>query len=843
MTLQGREETPLNRIFSVLASENGILLRQFSLGLILDVSAAEDTFSRQGRAQVRMAGVSGPSAIKGYDLGSFLIPSSLKYRIIDKERSLVMAAGEADITGSTTNIEWAFPDSIRPYRIEFHTPSYSWQQWEAFSAAILEVKDYLALCKALDHLLSVSERIRFEADGEEYPSWIAFVGILVSLNTADSLADHLNLPLHLQDPGNWNIKRKSLEVQMYRHSLSLDRRLLKEWPALPETGELAARWLEFRKEWYMHPDFQNPFYNPVFSILCKAGFGEVLLSELTPLVLSVIEKTQGQSRSTDFQLAAASFCRQALEVSDEWHDKGMFTQSMLMLKDAVQTAATAGLADLEDRLRARLSRPALGIYNSYLTVATDAIKFGNLAMGETYLAKALEYLTLNREWLMGAPGSAYVYENFADVCLQKAHELYGNGLYADAMPYIRKALDYASRIPAYSRIPELDRLHLETRRQVYRQQVSASLKLLQNGQYAEGKQLLDEARLLRQTTGGRWIPEPAEDSAMALYDKAALYTGLTSLLQLSETTGPDSLQTLAEPWLNKAKRTGLAHETDICPLILENGKILFEKYLSVTGSLLWDFRIAEARNCLATADSIALRWFLRDCEAVNARLDEFRLRVIRQECLKARFQFDQYKYRMEAALSQRHYLNAKQWSDSALAVEVPGGCPVNFSEVMSLRDSFSVQITYALQQKFLLTGLVTMHGDSVFQFLGRLRNQWLKSPELRSDFEEPDTLWLLSKPASGFILSWCFQRFADHQQWESAFRLMDTLRQAGFSSDRVEEWQQILGKEWARKEFASLKPSESLALLDRIAPDTRWYAVFREAFRKEILGIWYFFRP
>jgi len=828
-----------NLILAELANDNGIPSGRFKVALPLKVVTKVDTLTGQIYTTVWMGPASGPTNYLGYNMAAYLIPGSFTANIHDAGSGEVVRMVEVETGDSLmAGFSWTATHQPAGFYYTFQAPRYNERRWEDFRQAQYQVRDYFAMCEAASDLRLQLKQFFTTKQENLTEAWALFLESQRVRVLLDRLLNGIHLPLEKQDPCKLKEIHSETDVELYRLRLFLERNQQVGMAGPPFPVSIAENILDKHRYWLMHSGFLNPFYNKVFTEIAlfkwnPESFADVREIFGTTAANSGIDKPEDYLKEIAGMLSQKSF-----QTFEQWMGMGRYAQAAILLENALTLAEASGADDLYDLYKTQRARPAMGIFNTYLTVALDAVKRGNLKISGSYLDKALEYQRGNRY----LPGSSFkakeVYESFADACLDKAMELQYQGRPGEAMPFLEKATEYAARLSIYDRFNELSLTKRAVLQNLYTRKITTALSMLKAGHYLEGKLGIDEALAVRKLDAQSVARIPAEDSAMRLYDRAGLYLNLSRIRDSAALYTTDSMLLAGSRYLSQVLQKNYQTDSEICQWLMDAGNAQVDRLLSETGSFLWDFRIPEARRRFQMADSIAVVWFLGDCQTMNNRLEEVRFRIGRQECHYARYRFDNLSYRARTAFEARHYSEGAKAATAALAIEAPGnGCTLEYPAMDSLLNTYRGQIIYSRLSDQIDFYCALARPDSAEHYRGKLHSHYHGCEVCRQEFARPDTIWLLTRKPLAFLTDFYFSDLAGAGRWHEVLKLMEDLRMAGFPAETTSRWQQAAARAVTKTDGVKRNKADVITHLDQAFPDRIWYAPLREEYLKAKLGL------
>jgi hypothetical protein len=819
-----------NKILEELAFENGLSYRRIKLGYVLNYEKQIND-SLPIKWKVVLVQISGPTKYLGYDLSDFLLPLHLEayiqhpfYGIISSqtvnlEHDTVMMDFSLNGNFSTDSLTLHFRKACLDEDVE-----------RQVKRVMDDIKIYHGLCTS-SHYLEDILRQGYNPHNPRLSDILAELieGIRVK-ESLDSILSKLILPLEKTDPCSLHNSLKSIDIEIYRHRLALERLLDADSLSPNDLISFSDRLFSLWISWIRHEEFSNPVNNGVIAEVARLELHAKWIEMAHELLHPVFLKMGYENDDGLLKILSRHLTKRMLQEAEALNKQSLFTHANIVLNNALNIAQAADLEDETQAVESQIKVSVRGLYNTYLKVALDGILNGNIAMGEFYLKKALDYQSQNREILLGSSSSKSVYEIFADVCLDKALMLNKEGKYEQALPFLGKAMEYAGRQGIYLRQYELQQTHTRTLREIYRQKVIAALSSLQSGNYIEGKSLLDEALVIKKENTATILPIPTEDSAFQLYQKASFYFVMDSLIQISNELSLDSLLNAASLVLLQYPEN-LSDDSLICKKKIELGKLQFERMMSSVGSLLWDFNIEEARQLWLDAFEMIPQWNLQDCSEINDRLNEMAERIEIQECRFARYRLGLFEYEVRSAFQEGDYLEGDSLADSAMQVRTSlADCPLNYSVITQLRQQYYSLIQYnrLLEQ---LTNIYEMPpADSLEKLRLQLYAIHRSDSSVAKEFPLPDTLWLVALYPSEKLIHYYFENLKEENRWIAILKLMEKSRQLGLSSDLFETWQENLGYHLAITDEIPAKKETVVEYLDQMFPEREWYKTLRKAY-------------
>ncbi len=828
-----------NLILAELANDNGILARKFKIAFPLNLQTRVDSASGQVLTTIRIGNASGLTNYLGYNMAGYIVPRGFTASIHDGGSGEVVRTIEVE-TGDSSVAVFSWTATFQPagFYYTFDAPRYSDRQWEDFRQAQYQVRDYFALCEAASDVLRQLKQF-FATKQEDIPgAWILFFESRRVRVLLDEFLGGNNLPLDIRDPCSLKATLAQTDVELYRLRLFLERNQEAGIGRDTNPADIAAKMLDKHVYWLMHSGFLNPFFNKVFTEIALLKWKPESFADVRKVFGTTMANSGTDDPESYLRLVAGRLSEKSFETYEQWMTLGRYAQAAILLENALTLADASGADDLYDLYKSQRIRPAMGIFNAYLTVALDAIKRGNLKISGDYLEKALNYQKENT-YLTGSSFKAKeVYESFADACLDKAMEHQARGRSDEALPFVGKAKEYAARLSVYARFAELSRTRKDVLQSLYNQKITSALSMLKAGNYPGGKLGIDEALALRNIDAVSVVPIPAEDSAMRMYDKAGIYLNLIRLRDSVALYSGDSALMAGSRYLSEILLKNYQTDTGICHLLMGTGRVLVDRLLTETGSFLWDYRIQDARRSFRMADSVAVAWLLGDCEWMNYRLDDFRTRISKQECYYARYRFDNLSYRARTAFEARNYTEGARAATAALAIQSPGDtCRLQHWVMDSLLKVYRGQIKFSFLSAQIDQQTALARPDSAEYYRSLLFSAFIEYAACRSEFARPDTVWLLNRKPQAFLTDFYFSALAGAGSWQQALKLLEDLRMSGFTAETTTRWQQAAARAIAATDGVKRNKEIATVYLDQAFPDRLWYAPLRDEYLKAKLGL------
>jgi len=817
---------PGNRIVGELARENGYLLRKFRLGYVFERTTFCQPHNGEMQVTFNYKGISGPSTYLGYPLDHVLTPVGFRLKIEVKEfgkvlfdETLPWPKEEPAVVKLQTH---SCSDTLL---FQLSEPIFTEAQAEILKAAMYDIRTYKAVDLALQSAWNIAQSFEYR-DTTCVGCLIAAAVELERVSTILSqLVDSLALPLDKTDPDRLMENLLKMNGEVYRRSLFLSR--LRNFTT-DDAFKAGLSSEAFLSNWIKSEGFLNPLYNHVFRKLARIKNSErYSLFDKVSLWLPGLP-SQWQ------ELYARKLSEALLNSSREMQSAGRFDQAFILAANARDILKMIGHDDEADLMEHHLQEPMLGLYRVYLDVATDAVKNGNLRMGDEYLQKAIAFRAQNRAYMPGGLTDAEVYGRFADACLDKIIRLHEQGLYEEAFPYLLKAYDYARRITVYLRFPELDRMRSELAQKSYGQLLEKALDAYKIKDYASAAEFFEKWNQVRKTWSA-WLQfTPEDDSIAKKYRISRLFVDLQELKVLVAQNVTDSLYAVADQKRQEVVNLHLTDQPEFCNLIREVGRLFFDAALKETGSYLWDFKFTEARSSFALADSISVRFHIADCEDVNQMLETMQQRMNRQNVIYATFLYDRYYYKTVSSFEAGSFALGKAYADTALQWCC---CGCDAHNLESLVGKYAPAIRYDKYLQRLEYFYALQQADSMEFVRQRLFTWFQTDSTLSQHFTQPDTLWLIKLKPRSWVFDYYFGPLMEKGKPEYVLLFMEKLRSEGIPGEWLENWQMLTARAIAAKDIHIRNTEAAYQRLAQLAPDVVWYKVFREVYISKRLSV------
>ncbi len=819
-------QIPANRIVGELARENGYLLKIFKLGYVFENSMECEPQNSLKVLRLKPAGITGPAVYLDYPLNHILSPTSFRLRVEVKGYGTVLL---------DTKISWPV-DSVREISVPVHNcsdtlifflsePNFTDEQVESLKTSMYDIRTYKAVHYALQKSLDLAQQYDYR-DTTCMGCLIASAVELARVrNILAHFVDSLSLPLSNHDPAKVIEGLRILSGEVYRRNLFLHRHRGHYFHEAASTSKLSA---SFISDWIQSDAFLNPLYGHVIKRLSSVsgGFRENLID----LLNQCMPEVPGQWRDE----YAKSLSQLLLQKSEEFIAEGLYDQAFLLAADAKEILRMVGHYDEADLVESRMQVPLQGLYHALLRVASDAVHNGQLSMGEEYIQKALSFRLKYRALLQGRGSDAEVYGHFADACLEKVILLHNLGRDEEAIPYLLKAYEYAGRLTVYLKHPQLDQLRSKVLQTSYGHIIRKAQAALKVTDYPSAESLLEQWMNLKNSWGARLLPSRAEDSVLKIYRVVKLYNALAEVQTKLRSNPSDSLWVNAYKLLSEIEILELQDEPDFCQLIKETGYLFFDACMREVGSHLWDFKFPEAVKKLISADSVARRWYISDCENINQTIEDTRRRIERQRTVYAAYQYDKYFYRAQSAFESRSFLIGQAMADSAFQWARYG---TDLQPLHFILEKYSSAICYEKVLQRLEYFYALQLADSMEYLRQRLYTLFQGDTALQNLFSRPDTIWLMKFKPREWLFNFYFNQLMMKGKPEDVLFYMEQLRLNGLREEIFEKWQQKIARDMADKDVWIKTSDEIYNRLYELAPDVVWYKVFRKTYLWRRLSI------
>ncbi|HAQ64323.1 MAG TPA: hypothetical protein DCR43_00460 [Bacteroidales bacterium] len=474
--------------------------------------------------RISITGISDLKLYEGFDMGAFLLPSS------------VCLKATSDQSHEAVNIH--FRDSVASYRLflkgsrKQEDPSFTIDQIECdeakverFLDGLMMIRDYLAFA-GLAEDLNTLEKLRYKDPWQEASAivWFSHAGQLI-----DKL-EVWNAPeLNGQDPKKIAGSMKAVSIEAYRRQLAFIREGQSEQLALQPYSEASVAWIGNQIEWLIrHKENSNPYSTSLINRLATLGSAPSW-GGLNSLVADVWPLEEAAAR---IGMLKPFLHAQAMDLNQrarERINKEKFSEALLFANNAALIAQLADDTELATSANQLISTAHHGVLNAWLTIAQRALQAGSFSMAGQYIQKAAAYQQANHEAILSMEALNHTLECYIDSSLSKATRLVLKGDYTEAVARIDDATVYLNRLPFYSQRSQIDFILSQACTKQYEHQLNHAVELLDNNKRDAGSALLFKTIAFR-ASRSMWVTQREEEKT------ALRLTGLfeaDSLLQIA----------------------------------------------------------------------------------------------------------------------------------------------------------------------------------------------------------------------------------------------------------------------------------------------------------------------
>jgi len=438
-TLTGRKDFAVNDVLCESSRTCNSFLKVISRssGFPIDEAAYSIfyTFSYQSDApgmthiSLHLDSIGGTTVFRGFDLGSYLIPSSieLEWLYVDESGMKILGGHRELFCKQNRNFEFTavIPDAITPVSIEISTIQFIYreQDFVAFDSLSRRIQHYYAASETSEIILAAIWNIPTTECSNLPFAFLAYFDYLRVYSCILNEEFDRQLPLNQLDPADFSGDKRRLSGRLTGFKLDIDDQYRKWKKLIPELppAVFAKAVYEQINSWFLLAETVEYPYQDFFYSLGKLSGSTASGAGLTD--------------SLDFLFSGnEAYRREFCEVTAEY----FLEAAVMALKNenfthAITLCDNAALFYASRRQDSLVKQAWSGLYNAYLLIARRTLTIGNYEFAEQYLNEA-HALYLRANGLI--PSDEAVFILFSHLF----QDLYDQGARSMAKPAPREAL-------------------------------------------------------------------------------------------------------------------------------------------------------------------------------------------------------------------------------------------------------------------------------------------------------------------------------------------------------------------------------------------------------------------
>jgi hypothetical protein len=742
----------------------------------------------------------------GINLSNFMMPDSIEIRGKAPDgkslfNSIIALDGDTCLFFKSLNVETQI-GSVIVTRLIF-----SERTLVRFEKALTAINNYLAWDKLLPFL---TERNQSYSDDclDEFVDWY----IMTIRSKVGSSFSKLDDPgFRKQDPLNLLDRSRKFEGDCYRRWLHLEKSacLRDGGGQFKPEGIAKNRIANNVRELIAHPYYTDPHAHS-------------LLKEL-----SIIESNrQGRNDSLSFVRLFGLVCpdcdstllnrfideniRLLADSLSTYLQRGRFSEAEIWAQNNVTLSQIRGLEEGIDRAYQSLSEVHNGILDSWLKVATKALRLGSLEMSIRYIKMAGEYAKKYPRTLIADDAIKSVVTALVDTSLNRAQKLRAQNQSDKALVLLDQVIPLADSLEQFTRKDQLKMVYCLIAQDHYDHLLNKSLSLITSNKISAGAGFADEA--LNYRFENRQVLTKRGEEQLIL-KHLALY----------------KIDTLVKRSYNNVKLDRLIQVLDssyycfnaMAPLKADTLYPYFSKLV-----LQFSMIFPDSVNKMIDNDnySLATYWVnairtrvpafipFADSSVVsvlNTSLEELESGA----CVMSRDAFQRSIMKAEDLSIQKRYREAFSFftvAASHLAAVLQ--CHADTSSYFALNRKFGVRWNFSNRQ-FLMDSLMRQ-GDvvSALSIYDSLYQQRKRSSTLMSEFYIQSDVEMIVSYRDPLLIDTLVNRMIKRDQPEGVFEALESLRAIGVVDSLYAPIQVLLGR-FLAKPYEEGSSTEQLVML------------------------------
>ena len=768
------------------------------------------------------------SDYNGIDLSGFLLPDSVEIRVKAPDgRGLSLST--VKLNEDSCSFSASLKAGIQVGSVEVTRLIYSEEAWSRFEKAMVSVNYYTAWDKLLP-FLSSRNQVYSDYCLDEFVDWY----IMTIRSKKGSMLSGLDNPrFRGQDPANLAERSKRFEGDCYRRWLQLEK--------LPCTKS--------DNDFFSHADIAKfRLVNDIKELMSSPYYTDPHAHSLLQ-ELAVMDNNNGPSDdSLSFSRLSRLICRGCDSATfNQFIDEniGLLTDSLRLYlqRERYSDAEIWGqnlktLAEIRgqgqgiDKAYQLLSEVHNGILDSWLKVATKALRLGSLDMSVRYINLASEYARKHPRTLIAGDAIKSVITALVDTSLNRAQKLRGQNQSERALAILDLVIPMVDSLNQYTRKDQLKMVYCLIAQDHYDQLLNRSLSLISTNKIGAGAGLADEA--LQYRFENREVLTKRGEEGIIL-KHLALYK-VDTLLKRSY---PNAMLGRLVQVLDSAYNCFNVAAPLKCDTLYPSFSKLVLQFSRV---------FPDSINALIDRDEYSLATYWVD--AIRLRVPEFvpfsdsavvsSLNASLEElesgaCVMSRDAFQRNLMKAEDLSVQGRYREASQFSAKAathLAAVLT--CRADTSVYFLLNRKYGSRWNFSNRQ-FLMDSLMRQGALSeALPLYDTLYQQRKRSSLLMTEFYMKSEEELITSYQNPILTDTLVRRMINRDQPESVFSALESLKQNGMVDSLSFNIQTFLGESLAKPFTEETSKEEIVALMKGYKMGDSYYRKLRDTFLEKL---------
>lgn len=793
--------------------------------------------------------ISDAITFRGFDMASFLSPAffDLTITLRSKEHKTLktyhVKSEEAKYRHSVN--EWHFPLPAADSTIVMQTKkititqsiyAYTSENKDIFEKFQSDIENYYATLQTIDNLLNALAQINSD-NMRMIPLYnIDINNIRRQIERVKEASFIQNLRLENVDPENFLPKLQKLETEAERKAAiishlaqSIDDIFFNKGYAHYLRKEYDEALAYFGRSVNANPDYYRSHYR-----MAEIYFIKGSLDKAADILLSILDKAVHSKGDSENILTLArqiqlEYIRIGTElVKDEkYHDA---------LK-AFQYADTFCLAtphiECAQAIYTGIASARYGLYNSFLTIARQAIINDRLELAAKFIYDASRYQREHKEAIPTNLEAENTMQKIIDRLVEKGQEHKQRKDYGKAVEVLEKALLLCNENPEMTCISSLEKEMKEVKTGLYNNILTLVNKEIENKNIEAAERLMTQALLFEKENQVSQEAQMATETLMININKLKYRQYLEKGLTLHNS----GLIEEALYYLLKAKHLEKDYIIFPSPILDEKiHKVAMPQINSMVSRVnikVWGNNLKGAVMLYDSLELLSEKYYLNNDSTVQAQMLQIKNRIRQLECRKIEFDLDK-SYRQAVRLkSNKEFLMAFETIYPHVKEALKNkDCNIHFDREKALTEELFPLYDYQQLKRKATTAFLNEDFQQLDSLISEGNGIFEKEISVQTQLQKLNMSYLTNNTSDCGLLLSAGKYFSEHN---ASFTL--TILKAGAikkcQAQKYKTLQKTLGSHFAKNDIETKEKYASLNSSDTIENNTEWFAALFKAYNRQ----------
>lgn len=777
-------------------------------------------------------GIDGHKQLRDFDLEPLLIPSefSVSYVVMGPDRKIIIKSREKVVTDDGIVRLTSFPDSLwqngttaelEVFDIQFTESDYRKLELELFA-----IRDYYAAAALTDTITSRIQKVR-KASPEFYSAVSSYITGLKTMYLLGQSVNTTTVTVPGNDPMRLKAKngialytlKEYLEYIKAGHKTPLHGDLYLNFAHAYMLSMIDAEKLSRSVDYYSSPFFYRLYTN---------SFSSAQLIEAAAFIQK--ELLQRGYSPMDEKRIMQKLLQSYLKRSKELCASGKYLEAVDLLSGAVRMLSIAPTGTGNLLLSTELEKARSGLIYSYTEIVQKALDKGLTSLADKYLSEVMIY-TEKYNIINDAKGPfRMLYARLADLKIQYGHKYLDQHAYQSALNEFTSALSLIEDNdgPVKERASNGQIMAVRAMYSLYLEEVKA-LAFKNNYQEASDK-LHDAERFAAQYPGFHPDKETISQLQRDIYgiryqwikDRLAFNQNEITKLEIAYLAECYELIDIMQPW----------QDDHLDSLSLNIGLPYIQKLFSKARLKYWASEADSALFYGNMANDVANKLRLNYLEIVKEQHEKLILMVKETYCSQATGDFTSLLNQAEAFFRENKYQpGLLKTAEARELVYEKSNCALTTQPINQLLHKYEHPLRW---DKLVHEAFQNLQPGKYIEAANLI---W--QAESLHSFYRLDTLGIANigyfdiamKSDNTEMLRHAFSNELSKGNPERAFKLLERLRQLGYSAEASTDLQETIGRILAQRDIAETPYLNAKVMLNTYTSGNKWYAKFETVYR------------